>query len=226
MTFPGGAPGGFPGQQPQQGPGYGPPAGGSKLAMPQFLHLGTAALGVINLFVAFANLADVGDSDEGAQFYDFQVNVGWIPIMLLVAGLLSLTFLLPGENKKPGLLPPLFSLGATLGLLFGVFTTSKAFELGAGGIMVMIFSIIQTIVAVVAYLFDAGIIKAPQQNAYGQQQFGAPQTGQFGGPQQPGQFGQQPPPPAPGQQTTYAPQQGQFGQQPPGTPPGGFGGQA
>jgi predicted lipid-binding transport protein (Tim44 family) len=146
--------------------------------------------------------------------------------MLLVGGLLSLTFLLPGENKKPGLLPPLFTLGATLGLLFGVFTTAKAFEMGAGGIMVMIFSIIQTIVAVVAYLFDAGIIKAPQPNPYAQQQqqFGAPQTGQFGAPQQ---FQQQPPPvQQPGQQTTYAPQQGQFGQQPPGTPPGGFGGQA
>jgi hypothetical protein len=223
MTFPGGAPGGFPGQQPQQGPGYGPPAGGPKLALPQFLHLGTAALGVINLFVAFANLADAGGSDEGVQFYDFQVNEGWIPILLLIGGLLSLTFLLPGEAKKPGLLPPLLTLGATLGLLFGVFTTSKAFEMGAGGIMVMIFSIIQTIVAVVAYLFDAGIVKAPAPNPYGQQQqFGAPQTGQFGAPQ--GQFGQQPPPP-PGQQTTYAPQQGQFGQQPPGTPPGGFGGQ-
>lgn len=224
MTFPGGAPGGYPGQQPQQGPGYGPPAGGGpKLALPQFLHLGTAALGLINLFVAFANLPDAGGSDEGAQFYDFQVSQGWIPILLFIGGLLSLTFLLPNEAKKPGLLPAVITLGATLGLLFGVFTTSKSFELGAGGIMVMIFSIVQTIVAVVAYLFDAGIVKAPQPNPYGGGggQFGAPQTGGF--PQQPGQFGQQPPPP-PGQQTTYAPQQGQFGQQPPGTPPSGFGG--
>lgn len=236
MTFPGGTPGGFPGQQPQQGPAYGPQSGGPKLGLAQFLHLGTAGLGVINLLVAFADLADTNGADEGAQFYDFEVGQGWIPILLLIGGLLSLTFLLPGESRKAGLLPPLLSLGGMLGLLFGVFTTSKAFEMGTGGILVLIFSIIQTIVAVVAYLFDADIIKAPQSTPHGQQGFGAGQTGQFGAPQQfgqqsppaqPGQQqppmqqpGQQPPPAQPGQQTTYAPQEGQFGQQPPGTPPG------
>jgi hypothetical protein len=216
MTFPGGAPGGFPGQQPQQGPGYGPQAGGgTKLGIGQIVFLVAAGLGLLNLFLGFAPIA------PETSFYES--GFGWVPGLLFAGGLLALPVILPGD-KKVGIAAAAVTLGATLAFMFTVFSASG--DMSAGGVMVLIFGILQSIAAVVGYLFEAGIIKAPVPGAaapYGQSgQFGQPQ-GQFG--QQPPAFGQQPPP-QPGQQTTYAPQQGQFGQQPPGTPPGGFGGQA
>jgi hypothetical protein len=223
MTFPGGAPGGYPGQGPQQplqGPGgYGrPPGSGNKLGLPQIAHLVTAGLGVLILFLAFASVAD----GVGASFYENLL--GWVPAMMLAGGLLSAKVILPGEDKKPGLLPVALIVPAGLAFLFTVFTSDG--DLGAGGIMVMIFGILQMIAAVAAYLMDAGIVKPPAPNPYGQQgQPGGmyPPSGAFQQQHpQPGQFGQ-PPAAPPGQQTTFAPQQGQFGQQqPPGTPPGGY----
>ena len=212
MTFPGGAPGGFPGQQPQQGPGYGPPSGGGmKLGITEIVFLVAAGLGLLNLFLGFAPIA------PETGFYE--TGFGWIPAMLFAGGLLALPVILPGD-KKVGLVAPAVTLAVTLAFMFTVFNSSA--DLSAGGVMVLIFGILQSAAAIVGYLFEAGVIKPPQPNPYGQQQFGAPQTGGFPPPQ--GQFGQ--PQAQPGQQTTYAPQQGQFGQQPPGTPPGGFGGQA
>lgn len=223
MTFPGGQPGGYPGQGPQQplqGPGgYGrPPGSGLKLGLPQIAHLVVAGLGVLILFLSFASFVD------GADVSLYEAGYGWIPAMLLAGGLLSAKVILPGEDKKPGLAPPALIFAGVWAYLFTVFTSDR--DLGAGGIMVMIFGIIQMLAAVAALLFDLGVIKPPAPNPYGhQQQPGGmyPPSGGFQQqpPQQP-QYGQQPPPP--GQQTTFAPQQGQFGQQqpPPGTPPGGY----
>ncbi|PXY32273.1 DUF5336 domain-containing protein [Prauserella muralis] len=252
MTFPSGAPGGFPGQGPQQPhqpfPGAGPSMGGGpKLALPQILLLGTAGLGVLNLFLAFANVSG------GRSF--FEAGYGWIPGLLLVSGLTALFSILPGD-QKPGPWPAAIAAGVMLPFLFTVFQSDA--DLQAGGIMLLIFGIVQLAASVGAYLFDAGILKAPapqQMSPYGHQQqpFGQQQPGGFG--QQPPPFGQQPAPDASGgipqptkfaqpvgqqqptqQPTQYASQQGQFFQQQqqqqpqdggqqnkPGTPPGGFG---
>lgn len=200
-----------------------------KLGLPQIAHLITAGLGLIIFFVAFASIADVPDGADGISFYEFEVGLGWIPVLLFAAGLLSLKAILPGEDKKPGMLPPVLVVTTTLAFLFMVFSLGSGQDMGAGGIMVMIFAILQLIAVVGAYLLDAGIVKMPAPNPYGHQPPGGmyPPSGQF---QQPGAF---PPPPGqpqappPGQATTFAPQQGQFGQpgqpgQAPGTPPGGY----
>jgi hypothetical protein len=218
MTFPGGAPGGYPGQGPQQpphpGPGYGPPPGGGmKLSLPAILHLVVLGLGVINFFMGFADAYDGGDSG-------FFANTSILPGMFLLGGLFSLPAILPGENKKPGIAPAAFSVVGMLSILFFAFSTDP--DLGTGSILLMIFGVLQGIAAVVALLFDMGVLKMPAPNPYGHMQPGGqfPPSGQFPAPppQQPGQFGA-----PPGQQTTFAPQQGQFGQPPqPGTPPGGY----
>lgn len=221
MTYPGGAPGGYPGQGPQQPPqGYGPPppagGGGPKLALAQILHLVVAGLGLLNLFLGFAPLA------RETGFYG--AAFGWVPALLFVGGLLALPAILPGAEKKAGIASVAVVLGAALGFLFTVFAGD--FEIEAGGIMMLIFGLIQAAIAVAAYLFEVGVIKPPQPQQHGH--FGQPggynpPSGQFQQQNPYGQPMQQPgPPPGAGQQTTFAPQQGQFGQQPPGTPPGGY----
>jgi hypothetical protein len=237
MTYPSGAPGGYPGQgphqQPQPGPaGYGPPQGhggpGLKLSLPQILALVAGGLGVLNLFLGFAPLV------TGSSFYESGVGA-WIPAVLVIGGLLHLPAILPGD-EKPGIAPAAVTTGGALAFLFMVFAFDAS--LAAGGVMVLIFAILQMGAAVAAYLFDVGILKPPAPNPYGAApgghgyQPGFPPSGAFpaqqpGQPQgqptqqhpQPGQFGT--PPGGPGQQTQFAPQQGQFGA-PPGTPPGGY----
>ncbi|SDD16686.1 DUF5336 domain-containing protein [Actinokineospora iranica] len=216
MTYPGGAPGGYPGPGPQQPPqGFGPPptaGGGGKLGLAQILHLAVAGLGTLNLFLGFAPLAI-----ERSFYESF---TGWVPGLLFVGGLFALPAILPGE-KKVGIASAAVTLGVTLAFLFTVFAADG--ELKAGGIMVLIFGILQAVAAVAAFLFEAGIVKPPQPGAQQHGHFGQPggynpQSSQFPQPQ----YGQPQPPPQSGQQTTFAPQQGQFGQQPPGTPPGGY----
>ena len=217
MSFPSG-PGGYPGQGPQgPPPGYGrPPSSGTKLSLTQILSLVTAGLGLLNLFLGFTSVSG------SASF--FEAGLGWVPALLMSGGVLALSAVLPGsETKKAGIYPAAVLLGATLAFLFLVFQADGGLEVG--GIMVLIFGILQTGAAVTVYLFEAGVIKPPPPSGpYGgyQQQGGFPPSGGF--PQQ-GPYGQQQPPPGPygqpGQQTTFSPQQGQFGQQP-GTPPGGY----
>lgn len=225
MTYPSGAPGGYPGQGPHQPPpGYGPAphqGGGLKLSLTQILALGSAGLGVLILFLGFAPLV------TGTSFYE--ALFGWVPALYLISGLLEAPAFLPGDDKKPGILPALVSVGTTLSYLFTVFSHSG---LAAGGILVLVFGLLQTGASVVGYLFEAGIIKPPAPNPYGTPPgayppppgAGYPQTGGFPAQQQPQQppTGQQPGVygGSPGQQTQFAPQQGQFGQ--PGTPPGGY----
>lgn len=228
MTFPGGAPGGYPGQgpqQPQPGPGYGPPAaGGLKLGIPAISYLVVAGLGVLNLFLGFASL---GGDARGVKLNFYEVGAGWVPGLLFIAGLTALLVILPGD-AKPGPWPAIFTLGGALPFMFFVFASEG--DLETGGVLIMIFGILQAIAAVVAYLFDVGIIKPPapsQQIPYGQPGGYGPQSGGFPAPPQPGQFGQpaqptqhypQPQQPQPGQYGQPGPQPGQH----PGTPPGGY----
>lgn len=219
MNYPSG---GFPAQQPPPPPSGQFPVPGQAPAPAQPrkpLDLGlifygvVALLGLINLFVAFAELA------SGTGFYDNLGVFGWIPALLFISGLSALIGVLPGD-EKPGAWPAIFALGVVLPFLFSIFASDQ--ELETGGILVLVFGILQVLLAIVAYLFGSGVVKPPQpqqQPAFSQQpgpfgqpgfgqpqqpEFGQPQQG-FGQPQQPG-FGQ------PGQQGLG--QQPGTGQQP------------
>lgn len=214
MNYPSG---GFPAQGPQQQPPHpqqggqyyppqgapGGPGGGKKLDFAFIAYLAVAGLGVANLLLGFANLI------EGGGF--FEAFSGWVPGLLLISGLSAVLGLLPGD-QKPGAWPAIFSLGAVLPLLFFIFQTDQS--IGSGGIMVLIFGLVQVGAAVAAYLLSEEIIKLPAPGQGG---------GQQGQPGQPGQFGQQGGYGQPGQPGQYGPQPGGFGQ--PGQPgqPGGFG---
>lgn len=198
MSYPSGAPGGYPGQQQQQ-PYPGVAKSGPQIGLPQILLLVVAGLGVLNLFLGFATLA--GDSG----FYDG--GLGWVPALLFAGGLTALFNVLPGDQKA-GPWPAVLTLAGVLPFMFFIFSTEG--DLEAGGVMIMIFGLLQMIAAIVGYLFDNGVIKSPQPQVspygqygqYGQQYGQGPQSGGF--PQQQQQ-----------QQTQYAAQQGQFYQQGP-----------
>jgi hypothetical protein len=180
------------------------------------------------VLILFLGFAPVGG---GAGFYESLL--GWIPALFAIGGLLQVPAFLPGDTTKPGIAPAAVSLSAALSFLFMVFSGGS---LGAGGVMVLIFGILQAGASVAAYLFETGLVKPPAPNPYGPPPGGGyqppppgfPPSGQFpaqpGQPAQPttqmGQPGQFGAPPQPGQQTQFAPQQGQFGA--PGTPPGGY----
>ncbi|RLK60912.1 DUF5336 domain-containing protein [Actinokineospora cianjurensis] len=220
MTYPG-APGGYPGPgqpQPQPQPGFGPPPVGSRFTLAQTLNLLVIGLGALNLFLGFA------PAFNAVSFYE-SVGGGWIPGLLFAGGLLALPAVLPGD-KKVGVASMAVVLGTTLAFLFSVFAISA--EIKAGGILVLVFGLLQSGLAVAAFLFEAGLLKppAPRQHHghFGQPGGYNPPSGQFQQPYGQPPVQQQPPQQQPGGQTTFAPQQGQFGQPPhaPGTPPGGY----
>lgn len=230
MTYPGGAPGGYPGQGPQQplqGPGYGrPPESGTKLGLPQIMYLVVAGLGLVSFFVGFADVSDPGPGLPGQSYF---AGASVLPGLFLLGALFVLPAILPGDTKA-GIAPAAFAVTGLLTVFFFMVSTDAG--LGVGTILLLIFGLLQAVAAIVAYLFEAGILKAPVpgRNQFGHQQHQPPgmypQSSPF--PAQHQQPGQYQPPGAPGQQTTFAPQHGQFGQpgqpgqQPPGTPPSGY----
>lgn len=233
MTFPTGGPGGYPGQpsQPGYGPpqqGYGAPAGGRggfTFGLAQILAAVVAVLGLVTLFLGFAPLTlDTGFYESGS---------GWIPGIVATAGLLGVLCVLPDKKgTRWGGLVLVANVGFVLPALFSFWSTDA--DLETGGIMVMIFAILQLLAAVALYLADAEIIKMPAKGpagypygpggpggpgygppaGYGQQGYGQP--GGFGQP-----AGQAGPTPSANQPTAQYPGGGGA----PGTPPGGIGGQ-
>jgi len=215
-----------------------PPKSGTDMGLDKILYLATAGLGVLILLLGFTPMS--AQYNTGLSFY--QGAFGWIPATYLIAGLIAALVLMPG-TAKPGPLPAIVSVGATLPYLFMIFSVSG---LGFGGIIVLILGILQTGVAVTAFLLDAGIVTPPapkpyqaqhQQGGWNQQPVTGFPQGQYSQPvqpqstQQPGQFRQ--PQPQPTQFMSHPGQFGQSGgqhaqpsqgqhQQGEGTPPSGF----
>lgn len=170
------------------------------VSLPVLLALGVTLLGIVAYFCGF--------SDE-ARGADTQI------IILLVAGLLAAFRALPDGPKFLPVATVLSVVGA-LWMLDGVIGIDERAETPGIIVVLLIMSILQMLVAVVALLFDLNILKLPKPSPQ-VPQYGPP-PGQYPPQQQPGQY------PSPGAQTQYQPQPGQFpppGQHP-GTPPGGY----
>lgn len=198
---------------------YNPPlASDTPSPLPRILALGVLALGVINFLLGLAGQYKVpGDS---VNFFFVQTGDATSISLLLVAGLFVGVGLLPKQPNTIGLAAAA-SIAGWLVLVFQSFNTGDSgpigasIELGVGAITVLVLGFIQSVLAVAATLFGAGILKAPQPKpvSYGQQN-NFPGYGQ----QQPG-YGQQPPnysgygqpqqqgyaAPAPGQNQGYVP---------------------
>ncbi|MGV9666192.1 DUF5336 domain-containing protein [Nocardia niigatensis] len=210
-----------PAGAPAAGSGTSPVAG---KGLPFFLTIGVAALGVINFLLGFApyvgtKAVEIGNTrvggDTSFSLFESTGSAALVTI-LLIAGLVAGLSLLPKQSGNTGIVAAA-SLGAFLGILFGSFDLGDSVTLKWGGWVILFLSFVQAVVAVLALLFELGIVKAPEpkpaaaQGGYGQQQqpFGStgPQYQQqaFG---QQGAYGQQP------QQPSFGGQQAGYGQQP------------
>lgn len=261
MSYPTGGSGYNAPQQPtpSNAPGYGAQPSGSPTTgssvtsvagkgLPFILAIVVAALGVINFLLGFApyiglKAVEIGGQrvggDTSSSLFE-QPGAAALITVLLFAGVLAGLALLPKAQSYTGIVAAA-SLAAFLGILFSSFDLGDSVTLKWGGWIILLFSFAQTVAAVLALLFEIGIVKAPApkpaaaQGGYGQpgQTFGStgsqyqqPSFGQQAGygqqAQQPS-YGQtsQPSQPTYGQQPSYGQQPAGYGQQP--AQPAGYG---
>ncbi len=134
-----------------------PPGGGRAAGRDPSRVLGllVAALGALNFIWGF--LPEVSSGRSSATLSVFAVGPAYVPILLLIAGLLALAAFLPGtEASRLGVAA--VSVGGAAGAIvsLGVGQTATTESKGAGAVLLVIFGIIQAVVAVGAYVVGAG----------------------------------------------------------------------
>lgn len=150
-----------PAGAPAAGPGTSPVAG---KGLPFFLTVGIAALGVINFLLGFAPYTgmEIGGLRSSDTTFSLFQNTGAATLVTLglLAGLLAGLSLLPKQTANPGLVAAV-SLASFLGILFSSFDLGEGMSLKWGGWVILFLAFVQAVVAVVALLFELGIMKAP-----------------------------------------------------------------
>ncbi|ORI28296.1 hypothetical protein BJI47_03325 [Rhodococcus sp. 1168] len=207
-----------PGQQPYSQPGQfsSSPTSDMPSQLPRILTLVVAALGGIGFLVGLAG--QYSAFDVSSNFFQFGNGDPTSIALLLASGLVAAVGLLPKQSSTIGIAAAL-AVSGWLTLVFQSFNIDSgggigsSIGLGAGAIIVLVLGFFQSLAAIAALLFGAGVLKVPAPKAvsYGQQnQFqgysptqGYRQQGQqppnygYGQPQQsyggPGQGGYVPP---------------------------------
>ncbi|MEZ5131376.1 MAG: DUF5336 domain-containing protein [Mycobacterium sp.] len=241
MTYPPGTPPTGPGYPtPQQPVGYGapvPPSYSAPVAArptgpaksPAYLTLGVVVLGLAAYLASFGPLlsinTDIGPFG-GAEFT--ASGLSYWTVAALVASLLAAVSMVPKSPSYTAIVAVAAILGVLL-VIGQVVNRPTGFSIGWALWLVLGFTLLQSVAAVAAMLFESGVLSAPpprpQYPAYGQ--YGPPQGGYYGPPAAPQG--------APGQQSGYPggypgsyPQAGasggyaQPGDDSPDTPPSGF----
>jgi hypothetical protein len=172
------------GNQPDPGAGGRPPApGGVGLDRPagarsasgqrrrvdpaKILGLAVALLGALNFVFGF--LPEVSAPRSGATLSVFAVGPAYVPILLLIAGLLALAAFLPGSERSR-LAVAAVSVGGAAGAIvslgtpgsFELFANPNQVSSGLGAILLVIFGIIQAVIAVGAYVVGADTLWKPR----------------------------------------------------------------
>ncbi|CAJ1497081.1 DUF5336 domain-containing protein [[Mycobacterium] burgundiense] len=211
MTYSPGSPGssGYPSAQP---PGsYGAPApfgqaaesGPSKL--PLYLSVAVAVLGLIAYLLTFGPMFTLS-AEVGPFVSEVTAGGSGLPILAaLAAALLAGAGLLPKANNYHAVVAVLATLGALLALsdLLG---KPDGFSVGWAFWVFLAATVLQSVAAIVALLFDSGLITPPAPRPrYDQGQYGqyGPPGGYYGQPSQPV--------PGPGQRPGYPSQYGGYG---------------
>jgi Family of unknown function (DUF5336) len=179
MTYPPGGPGYPPAQQPttqfaaptqQFGklPDAAPAAEGpSKL--PVYLTAAVAALGLAVYLSSYGPLFAAGADFLTPTLLDLGV------VASLLGALIAGVGLVPKQKTAPALVAVLSVLGFLLVIAI-VLTAPSGVDIKWGLYLIVVFSVVQAIVAVAALLFDAGVITPPPPRP----RFEQPQYGQFG----------------------------------------------
>lgn len=159
VTGPGGpypAPGAVPTAPAGQSSG---PAPRAKLEPAKLFGIVIAALGALNFAFGFLPQVTASRLDESLSVY--AVGPGYVPILLLIAGLLALAAFLPGSERSR-LAVAAVSVGGAVGALISLGTTGPVEMLttaqvskGLGAVLLTIFGIIQAVVAIAAYVVGA-----------------------------------------------------------------------
>ncbi|WP_330250432.1 DUF5336 domain-containing protein [Nocardia sp. NBC_00565] len=220
-----------------QSAGTGSSATGTAKGLPFFLVVGVAVLGVINFLLGFLPYAQqsatVGGrtiTGDSASFFESQLTP--LIALLLLGGLLAGLSLLPKQSWTGAAAAA--SITGFLALAFQSFTLPDGYELKIGAWVVLFLSFVQAVVAVVAVLFEAGILTPPAPkpatpqgppSGFGSGGYGQPGTFSAFGQNQPGQYGQSQPGQYGQSQPSYGSQTGPqyqspqpYGQSQPGQP--------
>jgi hypothetical protein len=199
--------------------------------LPLYLQVAVAVLGLATYLASFGPTLTVSDSELGG----FTGDIGLAVPLAMLAALLAAVGLLPTAKNYAALVGVIAVLGALL-VIARAITKDDMFVVGWGLWLVLIFNVVQAIVAVSMLLLDAGVLTAPvakpKYDPYAQYGL-APGTGYYGqGPQQSGypSYGGYPSGPLTGGfGSTSAPPSGAFGTGPQQsqqhgspTPPTGF----
>ena len=130
--------------------------------------LAVALLGALNFVWGF--LPEVSAPRSGATLSVFAVGPAYVPILLLIAGLLALAAFLPGSERSR-LAVAAVSVGGAAGAIvslgtpgsFELFANPNQVSSGLGAILLVIFGIIQAVIAVGAYVVGADTLWKPRR---------------------------------------------------------------
>jgi len=142
------------------GRGPGEAAGGSRRIDPaKVLGLVVAVLGALNFLWGFLPEVTAARSNESLSV--FAVGPAYVPVLLLIAGLLALAAFLPGSERSR-LAVAAVSVGGAAGAIVSLGTagsvelvTTTQVGKGMGAILLVVFGIVQAVVAVGAYVIGA-----------------------------------------------------------------------
>jgi hypothetical protein len=142
-------------------PSVAPGAPRAKLDPPKLFGIVIAALGALNFVVGFLPYLTSSRIDESLSVY--AVGPAYVPILLLIAGLLALAAFLPGSERSR-LAVAAVSVGGAVGAVIALGTTgpvelltSAQVSKGLGAVLLTIFGVIQAVVAIGAYVVGADI---------------------------------------------------------------------
>ncbi len=147
---------------PRQSPApAGRPGAGSRQAadLARVLGLIVAALGALNFIWGFLPELTAARSQDSLSV--FAVGPAYVPVLLLIGGLLALAALLPGDEVSR-LAVAAVSVGGAAGAIVSLGTqgavqlvSTSQVSKGMGAILLVIFGIIQAVVAIGAYVVGA-----------------------------------------------------------------------
>lgn len=232
MTYPPSNPG-YPAAQqfgqPQQPPAKpaAAPAADGESSLPTYLLIGVAATGLVAYILSFVGLYSA--TEAGGMELPAIKSIGYDIYGAVLAALLAGVSLLPKQKKMTGVVAVIATF-ALLSALYSLLAGSENISIVYWVVLVVLLG--QTAAAIVALLFESGVMKPPAPKPQFDPQ--AQQYGQYGGPSQ--YYGQQSQPqvgaqsyqqaPAQQQRPGGYPAQSQYGAYPTGGNTGGFSTQA